>query len=261
MDATDIVLRDLADEHLALAALIAELSEPQWRLKTPADGWDIADSVSHLYFFDIRSALAMTDAAGFAADGQEMMKSFTSGGDPSVAFGRSVSGAELASEWKKFSAALVLAGRNADRTQRVPWYGPSMSVASFLTARLMETWAHSVDISDALSLPPTTSMRLKHIAHIGVLARANSYRAHQREVPEANIFVSLQAPDGSVWEWGNADAPESVRGLALDFSLLVTQRRHVQDTRLVAQGTLATEWLGIAQAFAGPAGAGRQPLS
>jgi uncharacterized protein (TIGR03084 family) len=150
MDATDIVLRDLADEHLALAALIAELSEPQWRLKTPADGWDIADSVSHLYFFDIRSALAMTDAAGFAADGQEMMKSFTSGGDPSVAFGRSVSAAELASEWKKFSAALVLAGRNADRTQRVPWYGPSMSVASFLTARLMETWAHSVDISDAL---------------------------------------------------------------------------------------------------------------
>ena len=150
MDATDIVLRDLADEHLALAALIAGLSEPQWRTKTPADGWDIADSVSHLYFFDIRSALAMTDAAGFAADTQEMMKSFATGGDPSIAFGRSVSGAELASEWHKYSAALVAAGRGADRTQRVPWYGPSMSVASFLTARLMETWAHSVDISDAI---------------------------------------------------------------------------------------------------------------
>lgn len=261
MDATDIVLRDLADEHLALAALIAGLSEPQWRTKTPADGWDIADSVSHLYFFDIRSALAMTDAAGFAADTQEMMKSFASGGDPSIAFGRSVSGAELASEWHKYSAALVAAGRSADRTQRVPWYGPSMSVASFLTARLMETWAHSVDISDALKKAPTTSLRLKHIAHIGVLARANSYRANQREVPEANIFVSLQAPDGSLWEWGNSDAPESVRGSALDFCLLVTQRRHVQDTQLVAQGALATEWLGIAQAFAGPAGAGRQPLS
>jgi hypothetical protein len=35
----------------------------------------------------------------------------------------------------------------------------------------------------------------------------------------------------------------------------------VQDTQLVAQGALAAEWLSIAQAFAGPAGAGRQPLS
>ena len=45
----------------------------------------------------------------------------------------------------------------------------------------------------------------------------------------------------------------------MDFCLLVTQRRHVADTALVPEGDIATEWLTIAQAFAGPPGAGRQP--
>jgi uncharacterized protein (TIGR03083 family) len=167
------------------------------------------------------------------------MAAFAQGGDPSVAFGRAVSGGELLAGWKAKSVALVLAGRSGDRSRRVPWYGPSMSLASFLTARLMETWSHGVDVSDALSRPIVVSPRLKHVAHIGELA----------------------APDGSTWTWGNESAPESVTGPALDFCLLVTQRRHVADTGLVAEGDLAAEWLTIAQAFAGPAGPGREPLT
>ena len=50
-----------------------------------------------------------------------------------------------------------------------------------------------------------------------------------------------------------------VRGPALDFCLVVTQRRHPDDTELTADGVVATQWLSIAQAFAGPPGQGRQP--
>jgi uncharacterized protein (TIGR03084 family) len=134
-----------------------------------------------------------------------------------------------------------------------------MSLASFLTARLMETWAHGVDISDALGKPIVTSARLKHVCHIGFLARPNSYRSRGLAVPEADIAVRLTAPDGSTWSWGNDAAPESITGTGLDFALLVTQRRHVDDTALVADGVLARQWTTFAQAFAGPAGPGRQP--
>ena len=261
MDATDRVIADLAAEHAALGDLVADIDEGAWRTATPAEGWDVADSLSHLHFFDIRAALAIEDPERFARDTAEMMAAFAKGGDPSVAFGRSVPGRELLAAWREKSAALVRAGREGDRSRRVPWYGPSMSLASFLTARLMETWSHGVDVSDALSKPIVVSPRLRHVAHIGVLARANSYRARGREVPEADIRVELAAPDGSSWTWGNETAPESVTGPALDFCLLVTQRRHVADTRLVARGDLAAEWLTIAQAFAGPAGPGRQPLA
>ena len=44
---------------------------------------------------------------------------------------------------------------------------------------------------------------------------------------------------------------------ALDFCLLVTQRRHRADTAVSAVGPGAKQWLTIAQAFAGPPGAGR----
>jgi uncharacterized protein (TIGR03084 family) len=260
-DATDRVIADLAAEHAALEALVADIDEAGWRTTTPAEGWNVADSVSHLHFFDVKAALAIEDPEGFARDTAEMMATFVKGGDPSVAFGRAVSGRELLADWKVKSEALVNAGRNGDRSRRVPWYGPSMSLASFLTARLMETWSHGVDVSDALRKPVVVSLRLKHVAHIGVLARANSYRARGREVPDADIRVELDAPDGSTWTWGNEAAPESVVGPALDFCLLVTQRRHVADTALVANGDLSSEWLTIAQAFAGPAGPGRAPLT
>jgi hypothetical protein len=50
-----------------------------------------------------------------------------------------------------------------------------------------------------------------------------------------------------------------VRGSALGFCLVVTQRRHVDDTDVVAEGPRAREWMEIAQAFAGPPGSGRRP--
>jgi len=52
-----------------------------------------------------------------------------------------------------------------------------------------------------------------------------------------------------------------VSGDALDFALVVTQRRHLDDTSLAISGERAREWMGIAQAFAGGAGGGRAPRS
>jgi hypothetical protein len=50
-----------------------------------------------------------------------------------------------------------------------------------------------------------------------------------------------------------------VTGPALDFCLAVTQRRRVDDTALCITERVAAEWMGIAQAFAGPPGPGRAP--
>jgi uncharacterized protein (TIGR03084 family) len=107
---------------------------------------------------------------------------------------------------------------------------------------------------------------LRHIAHLGVRARPFSYVARGRELPSGRIDVVLTAPSGEPWRWEIGDAgPDSppaasVRGSALDFCLLVTQRRNLADTGLVATGDQATDWMGLAQAFAGPPGPGRPPL-
>jgi hypothetical protein len=74
--------------------------------------------------------------------------------------------------------------------------------------------------------------------------------------------VVLTGPSGQRWEWiaGEAEAVESasrVEGSALDFCLVVTQRRNCADTALLVEGDSAAEWLSLAQAFAGPPGPGR----
>ena len=134
-----------------------------------------------------------------------------------------------------------------------------MTVASSITARIMETWAHGQDCFDALGVEHEPSGTLYHVAFIGARALPNSYRANRREVPDTPVRVELAAPDGSTWVFGSDDAEQVVRGTAMDFCLLVTQRRHRDDTDLVADGDVAAEWLTIAQAFAGPPGAGRRP--
>ena len=134
-----------------------------------------------------------------------------------------------------------------------------MGAVSFASARLMETWAHGQDIVDALGVQRPATERLRHIAHIGVRARPFSYRIHDREPPVDDVRVELISPAGALWTWGEAGAGQRVGGTAMDFCLVVTQRRHLADTDLRLEGPVAEDWMRIAQAFAGPPGAGRKP--
>ncbi len=104
--------------------------------------------------------------------------------------------------------------RPLDPKERVPWFGPAMSAASSLTARIMETWAHGQDVADTLGATREPTARLRHVAHIGVGARAFSYAANGREQPQDPIRVELTAPDGDVWTWGPEDAADRVTGPA-----------------------------------------------
>jgi uncharacterized protein (TIGR03084 family) len=122
----------------------------------------------------------------------------------------------------------------------------------------METWAHGYDIADAVGAAVPVTDRLRHVAHIGVGARRFAFAANKREMPEGDVYVELTAPSGDVWTWGDASESNSVKGSALGFCLAVTQRRHVDDCGLTVAGNLATEWMSIAQAFAGAPGVGRE---
>ena len=139
----------------------------------------------------------------------------------------------------------------------MPWFGPPMSPTSMATARFMETWAHGLDVHEALGVEPERVDRIRHVAHLGVRTRDFAFATHGLDVPAEEFRIDLAAPDGDVWTWGPEDAAQTVTGSAYDFCRLVTQRVHRADTDLVASGPDADRWLDIAQAFAGPPGEGR----
>jgi uncharacterized protein (TIGR03084 family) len=256
------VLVDLTAEHDDLDSLVAGLDDDGWDAETPAEGWAVRDQISHLAYFDARALEALTDPVMFTAATEAALAAPDGGAamlDQHLAEGRALLPRELLAWWRSERAALLSAMSVADPGDRVPWYGPPMSVMSFATARLMETWAHGQDIADAMGVTRLPTARLRHVAHIGVKAMPFSYALRGLPVPADPVRVELRSPDRDTWVWGPEDADDLVRGHALDFCMVVTQRRHRDDTRLEIIGPVADEWMSIAQAFAGGVGSGRSP--
>ena len=250
---------DLTAESGVLRDMIADIDEDGWHKATPAEGWSIGDQISHLAFFDDAAIQSATDPEGFAA---EMERAVTVGEltpDEIAERFRNQTGAELLAWFDSSRRRLIKVFSELDPALRLPWFGLPMSAASSLTARIMETWAHGQDVADALGLVREPTARLRHIAHIGVRALPFSFGANGLEPPPEPVRVELDGPEGGLWTWGPDHAANRVTGPALDFCLVVTQRRHRTDTALRAHGQVASQWLAIAQAFAGPPGRGRQP--
>jgi len=246
---------DLRAEYRELAGLCRALTPAQWRLPGPFYGWTPWDEVAHLCYFDETALLAATDAGAFARDTLALNAALAAGKEISAVarekYGH-LDGAALLAYWEPVSMRLVDALAALDAKARLPWYGPTMSARSFATARLMETWAHGQDIWDLLRRRRSPTVRLKHIAHLGVTTFGWTFVNRQRPVPEVAPFVELEAPGGDTWRWGDPASVETVRGTALDFCLVVTQRRNLADTGLRCTPGSARQWLSVAQCFAGP---------
>ncbi|MEV7586134.1 TIGR03084 family metal-binding protein [Streptomyces erythrochromogenes] len=260
VDAAVAVFTDLRDEGRELDSLVAGLPAADWARPTPAPGWTVAHQIAHLHWTDRASLLSLTDATGFGVMVEEALKAPDSFVDDGAREGAGLPPAELLVRWRGTRDTLAQALATASPDTRFPWYGPPMKAASMASARLMETWAHGQDVADALGVRRTATARLRHVARIGVRARDYAYAVRGLPAPEGEFRVELTAPDGAqVWAYGPPQAPQRITGPALDFCLLVTQRAHRADLDLTATGPDADRWLNIAQAFAGPAGAGREP--
>ena len=253
------VFDDLREESEELDRLVAELSPEGWAFATPAARWTVAHQIAHLAWTDHSALLAVTDADAFGALVEKALAAPESFVDEGAEEGAARAPAQLLVDWRVGRAALLDALCAAPTGIRFPWYGPPMSAASMATGRLMETWAHGQDVADAVGVvrPPTD--RLRHVVRIGVRARDFAFGVHGLTPPSEEFRVELVAPSGELWAYGPEGAPQVVTGPALDFCLLVTQRAHRADLAVEAVGDDADRWLDIAQAFAGPPGAGRPP--
>ena len=261
MSTLNAVLADLRDESEELDHLVGGLPVADWERQTPAPGWTIAHQISHLAWTDYVARLAATDADAFAEHLERAAADPGGFVDAGATDGARLRPAELLVRWRCGRAELAAALAEVPDGVRLPWFGTRMSATSMATARLMETWAHGQDIYDALAVRRPPTKRLKHIVWLGVRTRDYAFGLNGLTPPAEEFRIELQAPDGELWTWGPEDARQRVSGPALDFCVLVTQRRHRSDLALIARGDDAEIWLGIAQAFAGPPGPGRQPVT
>jgi uncharacterized protein (TIGR03084 family) len=246
---------DFRDECDALHAALSNAPERAWHRPTQFKGWTFDDVLGHLNMFD--------HAAELAARGRDELQAFfreiaagRADGSSLTAYTRrwldGCSGHALLQRWQAQYRRLAGIYHAFDPNQRFAWAGPDMSARSFMSARQMETWAHGQAVFDSLGLERVEHDRLKNIAVIGINTFGWTFTVNKREVPPVKPYVRLTSPGGATWEWHDPSAGERVEGSAVDFCRVVTQTRNVLDTSLRVTGPVATEWMRIAQCFAGP---------
>jgi uncharacterized protein (TIGR03084 family) len=248
---------DLRAESDDLDMLVAPLAADVWATMTPAPGWTIAHQIGHLLWTDRVSLLSVTNEAAF---GEILATAATNPNgfvDTAAEELATLDPPELLADWRNTRRRLHEALLDVPEGRKLPWFGPPMSATSMATARLMETWAHGLDVADSLGVRRPATDRLRSIAHIGVRTRDYAYFVNDLTPPSEPFRVELLAPGGDTWAWGPSDARQRVTGTAEDFCFLVTQRRALSALDVTAVGEDAQRWLAIAQAFAGPPGVGR----
>jgi uncharacterized protein (TIGR03084 family) len=257
LDPVVAVVADLRAESDELDALVAPLAAGQWAAPTPAPGWTIAHQIGHLLWTDRVALTAVTDEAAFAGSLTAAAANPTGFVDAGADELAATPPAMLLADWRRTRLQLHDALLTVPNGRKLPWFGPPMSAASMATARLMETWAHGLDVADTLGVRRPPTARLRSVAHLGVRTRDYAFAVNGLAAPTEPFLVELRAPDGGTWSWGPPDAAQHVAGDAEDFCFLVTQRRPLRVLDITADGDDARRWLQIAQAFAGAPGAGR----
>jgi uncharacterized protein (TIGR03084 family) len=253
------VYDDLIADGDDVEALVTGLSADEWSTATPAPGWTVRHQIAHLAFVAQLANLAASQPAAFSAHVADAKRDFQGAVDAALTVYLKLSTGELVEKWRQERNAAARALAAVDPTATVPWLVNPLPPSVLAAAGMMELFGHGQDIADALGRTRELTDRIGHLAWFGARTRDFGYLAHGLTPPTEEFRVELTGPSGVRWEFGPADATQRVTGPAVDFALLVSRRRHRDDLALSAEGEEADRWLDIAQAYRGPAGAGRRP--
>ena len=236
---------DLLEEGSELNLMLSELGPNQWQDTTPFKSWTVNQVVQHLHGSDIMAVMALKDEKNFRQM-QSNMAQVTKLMHPDI------EGLDLHQRWWEYFCEMCDLLAELDPKKRVPWFGPDMGVMMFSTARQMEAWSHGQDIFDMFGRNRINKERLKNIVVIGVKTYGWTFINRGLPVPEPAPYIELIGPNAELWEFNERDDQNYVKGDAAEFCHVVTQGRNIEDVELEVLGGPATEWMKIAQCFAGP---------
>ena len=249
MSAIGELVIDLAREQLELQADCAPLTEDQWLTPTAARGWDVRDTIAHLADTDEIAIDTMDDGPRSL---NRFVTLFASGKDVTlwgVLRGRRRAGADVLAWWERTSAVECERLSSLENATRVPW-GLGMGRPAFVTARLMETWAHGLDVRAAIGVSSVDTDRLRHVAFLATRALPYAFSYAGRTYPATPLRVELDLPSGDVWTHGPVDAEDRITGPVGEYCRVFVQRMPASAARgLTATGAGAREALEVARAF------------
>jgi uncharacterized protein (TIGR03084 family) len=251
------ILSDLVAEQQALDQFLQRVHEREWKLPTSAPGWSILDTVSHLAYSETFAAEVIT--GGQSVIDEARINSLDDWNVRGIDIGRTKRYQAVIEWWRNGRANVVDALSRIDARQRIPWVVAPMSAKAFATMRLTETWAHGLDIKDAMEGritldededdPTDDTIRLRHVAWLAHRMLPYSFGEAGEEYPATGIRVELMGPKYSRWVYGPEDADNVIKGIAGEWTRVAVRRLDHEDTTLKAEGSAAEAALRVVRTY------------
>ena len=250
------ILIELKAEQESLDPFLTTISEFQWDMPSPAEGWSLRDSVAHLAHIDESAVSLLKGDLSPIKEAESSGIRFLESGPKK---GRTLKPNQILSWWRESRAIMLDELSKCHPQKRLPWFVMPMGARAFATARLMETWAHGLDCYDTINAESQDTDRLRHIAFLAYIARPYAYKVNGFQIPEIPLRLELILPSGKPWFQGPEEAKDLIRGKCGEFCRVAVRRRHWLDMNLEVRGEEAMRFIQIVQTYAGPPGPGRKP--
>ena len=252
------ILSDLVAEQQALDQFLQGVHERDWKRKTPAPGWTIMDTVNHLAYSETFAARAIEEGQAFidAADITDIDEWV----DRGIREGKGKRYQQVIEWWRNGRASVVDALSRMEASDRIAWLVSDVGAKAFATQRLMETWAHGLDIKEAMADkipeveegeddPLADTPRLRHVAWLAHRMLPYAFREAGEVFPAEGIRVELMGPKYARWVYGPPESPHVIKGLAGEWCRVAVQRLPLEDTALKALDEVAETALRLVRAY------------
>lgn len=239
------ILSDLVAEQQFLDQSLQRIPIKNWDRVTPSKPWTVRDTISHL-----------ADFADLAADtllGGNKVKEWQKASDldvlrqRAIERGRAMRPQDVIEWWRGGRAKVVEPLSHMTEDDRVEWIEGTMSARTFATFRLMETWAHGLDIYQALEIEVEDTARIRHVCWLGWKTLPYAFKAAGLDY--SPVRVEVIGPGYAKWVYGPEDTDELIKGSASDWARVVVRRIKPKDIRLKVTGENAQKAVEVAQAF------------
>ncbi len=232
------ILSDLVAEQQHLDQFLQQINIRNWSLETPAEGWDIRDTVSHLAHIEEYAGDAL-NGSGSRLDELDDYRDLNELTEAGVRRGRNMRPQDVIEWWRLERAKVVEALSRTKARERVPWFFGDMSARSFATMRLAETWAHGLDVYAAVGEEAEDSERLQHVLLLAQMSLPWAFRMAGFDYDQAVRLEGI-GPMYAKYVAGPEDTDQLIRGPVGEICRIALQRLDPDDAEnLIVKGDTA----------------------